>query len=106
VRLDLDVATSLGIIITELVSNAYMHAFAGPGELRVTLSVAPPGGAVLSVIDNGVGFTEVTGTKRRGVGLVRRLVEQVGATLSLRSDQGTAWTIGFTLPEPSPERAV
>jgi two-component sensor histidine kinase len=105
VRLDLDVATSLGIVITELVSNAYMHAFpAGPGEIRVTMSVAPDG-AMLSVSDDGVGFTEVE-TKRRGVGLVRRLVEQVGATLSLRSDQGTAWTISFSVPELSPQLAA
>ena len=88
---------SPGIVITELVSNAYMHAFPeGSGEIDVTVRVIP-GGARLSIVDNGVGFVEVE-TKRRGVGLVRRLLEQVDATLSLQSDRGTAWTINFPVP--------
>ena len=96
VRLDLDVATSLGIVITELVSNAYLHAFPrGSGVIHVTLR-AVSGAGLLTVGDNGVGFVEAE-TKRRGVGLVRRLVEQTGATLSVRSDQGTIWTINFPI---------
>jgi two-component sensor histidine kinase len=102
VRLDLDVATSLGMVITELVSNAYLHAFPeGSGLIQVTLRAVSEG-AVLTIGDNGVGFVG-TETKRRGVGLVRRLVEQVGATLSLRSDPGTEWTIKFpVLGDPPP----
>jgi len=101
VSLDLETATSLGIVITELVSNAYMHAFPeGSGEIDVMMRVIP-GGAWLSVVDNGVGFSGIE-TKRRGVGLVRRLIEQVDATLSLQSDRGTAWTINFRVPEISP----
>jgi two-component sensor histidine kinase len=105
VQLDLEVATSLGIVITELVSNAYLHAFPdGSGEIQVTMR-AIPNGAWLSVVDNGSGFVEVE-TKRRGVGLVRRLLEQIGATLSLQSDQGTTWTVGFPVPEISPVSAA
>lgn len=101
VNLDLEVATSLGIVITELVSNAYLHAFPqGSGEIHVTMR-AIPGGVRLSVVDNGVGFVEVE-SKRRGVRLVRRLLEPVRATLSLKSDRGTAWTIHLPVPETSP----
>jgi two-component sensor histidine kinase len=105
IYLDLDIATSLGIVITELVSNAYMHAFPdGSGEIIVTMRTKP-GGGVLSVSDNGIGFTEVE-TKRRGVGLVRRLVHQVGADLSLQSIEGAAWTIEFAVPEIAPVLAA
>jgi two-component sensor histidine kinase len=101
VKLDLDVATSLGIVITELVSNAYMHAFPdGPGEIVLTMQ-AIPNGAWLSIADNGSGFVEVE-TKRRGVGLVRRLLGQIGSTLDLQSDHGTTWTITFPVPEIVP----
>ena len=93
-QVELDEATALGIVITELVSNAYIHAFPdGAGEISVTLR-ATPGGTSLTIADNGVGFIEVE-TKRRGMGLVKRLVQQVGGTLSLRSDHGSAWTIGL-----------
>jgi two-component sensor histidine kinase len=105
IQLDLDVATALGIVITELVSNAYMHAFPdGPGEIVVMMRVIPKG-AWLSVADNGTGFVEAE-TKRRGVGLVRRLLGQVGATLSLQSDQGTTWTVNFPVPEILPVPAA
>jgi two-component sensor histidine kinase len=105
VLLDLEVATSLGIVITELVSNAYMHAFPeGAGEIRVTMQ-ATPHGASLSVSDNGVGYVEVE-TRRRGIGLVRRLVAQVGGTVNLTSDQGTTWMIEFPVPDQKPALAA
>ncbi|HEY6438398.1 MAG TPA: histidine kinase dimerization/phosphoacceptor domain -containing protein [Acetobacteraceae bacterium] len=92
VRVSLDVATSLGIIITELVNNAYLHAFPNDiGEISVGLKVND-GRMLLSVSDNGVGFTEAE-TQRRGMSLVRRLVLQVNGILTLRSDHGSAWTI-------------
>ncbi len=112
VELDLEMATSLGVAVTELVSNAYLHAFPertdaeGPGpertgEIRVVLR-ATPEGASLSVGDNGVGLVEEVESKRHGVGLVRRLVTQVGGTLNLRLGGGTTWTIDFPVPSGAP----
>jgi two-component sensor histidine kinase len=107
VELDLERATALGIVVTELVSNAYLHAFperTGPernGEIRVVLR-ATPGGASLSICDNGVGFVDEVESKRHGVGLVRLLVTQVGGTLSLRLDKGTTWTIDFAVAAAEP----
>lgn len=91
-------------MITELVNNAYLHAFPdGGGEITVTVR-AMPGGAQLIISDNGIGFVEIE-TRRRGVGLVRRLVQQVGATLSMQSGQGTTWTVDIDLAE-SPKLAA
>ena len=101
IQLELDIATALGVIITELVNNAYLHAFPeSNGEIAVALKVIA-GQPVLSVADNGVGFVEAE-TKRRGMGLVRRLVDQVGGTLSLASDHGSIWTIVLAADEISP----
>jgi two-component sensor histidine kinase len=100
VRIELDEATALGVIITELVSNAYVYAFPDTvGEITVTLRVGV-GAGTLRVVDDGIGFVEVE-TKRRGVGLVRRLVEQVGGILTLRSEGGSSWTIEFPVREIS-----
>jgi two-component sensor histidine kinase len=97
VTLELEQATSLGIVITELVSNAYLHAFPDrSGEIDVTMHVLS-GGGYLSVSDNGRGYAEAE-TKRRGIGLVRRFVEQVEGTMSVRSDKGTTWTVNFPVP--------
>ena len=104
-RVDLDEATALGIIITELVNNAYLHAFPdGAGEIAVTLRITA-GRAFLTIADTGVGYVEVE-TKRRGMGLVRRLVHQVGGTLSLRSDHGSSWTIALASDELTPQLAA
>lgn len=98
VRLALDDATALGIIITELVNNAYLHAFPeGAGEIVVSLQINQDRIA-LSVADNGTGFVEVE-TKRRGMGLVRRLVEQLDGTLAQRHDAGTSWLIDIPYVE-------
>jgi two-component sensor histidine kinase len=97
-RLDLEDATALGIVITELVNNAYLHAFPdGIGAISVGLRLSP-GQALLSVSDNGIGFVEIE-TSRRGMGLIRRFVDQVGATLSLVSDHGSTWTITMAVAE-------
>jgi two-component sensor histidine kinase len=93
VQVDLDEATALGIIITELVNNAYLHAFPnGEGVISVALRVTPSG-TLLTIADNGIGFVPHIETKRRGMGLVRRLVAQVDATLTLQSDHGSIWTV-------------
>ena len=100
-QVELDTATALGIIVTELVNNAYLHAFPeGNGEISVTLRVIS-GQPVLSIADNGVGFVEAE-TKRRGMGLIRRLVNQVEGSLSLTSNLGSIWTIMFAVDEVSP----
>jgi two-component sensor histidine kinase len=99
ILLDLDDATTVGIVLTELINNAYLHAFPdGVGEISVVLR-SDLGGALLSISDNGIGFEEIE-TKRRGMALVRRLLDQLGATLSLHSDHGgSSWSI--TLPIPA-----
>lgn len=95
--LDLDAVTALGIVVAELISNAYLHAFAdGKGIITISLKQAPDGGsATLSVRDDGVGFKETGESKRHGLGLVRRLAEQVRGHVHVSSDEGTNWTLTF-----------
>lgn len=95
--LDLDSVTALGIIVAEIVSNAYLHAFpARTGVIRVRLEQTPTG-AILTVGDDGVGFVEPATSRRHGLGLIRRLMEQIGGTVDLASDRGTKWTLAFPM---------
>ena len=98
--LSLEDATALGIIITELITNAYGHAFPlGVGEVAVALHCVPGrSNAVLTISDDGKGFEEAP-TERRGMRLVRRLLKQVNGTLTLQSDRrGTVWVMTFPIP--------
>ena len=95
VILDLDVVTALGIVVAELVANSYDHAFPnGMGKIDVSVRRDPGNGAVASLVirDNGQGF------ERHGLGLVRRLAEQVHGTANVASASGTTtWTIDFPI---------
>ena len=99
--LDLGVVTALGIVVAELVTNSFDHAFPdGAGTIDVNVRHDPANGAMAQLIirDNGQGFEMKTGNKRHGLGLVRRLVEQVRGTANVESSAGTTWTIDFPAP--------
>ena len=108
--LDLDVVTALGIVVAELVTNCYDHAFpSGAGAIAVSAHRTPGDirTATLTIRDDGIGFTAAAAGKRHGLGLVRRLIEQVRGTVTLDSNHGALWTIGFPLAfTPSPTAAA
>jgi two-component sensor histidine kinase len=93
--LDLDVVTALGIVVAEVVTNSYDHAFPGGkrGSIRVSIRRADGDAATMTISDDGTGFQAQAESKRHGLGLVRRLVEQVRGSANVESDQGTVWTI-------------
>jgi two-component sensor histidine kinase len=96
--LDLDVVTALGIVVAELVTNSYDHAFpGGQGAIIVLVrrTATAVGMATMTIRDNGKGFNVEADNKRHGLGLVRRLVEQVRGTVMSDTDHGTVWTIRF-----------
>jgi two-component sensor histidine kinase len=99
--LDLDVVTCLGIIVTELVTNSFDHAFpSGEGIILVSLQTeADTNVGVIVIKDNGTGFVPVAESKRHGLGLVRRLSEQIGGSTAVEIGQGTTWTITFPISE-------
>ena len=96
--LDLDVVTALGIVVAELVTNSYDHAFpGGAGAITVAAHLTPGDAsrATMIIHDDGIGFTAGAGGKRHGLGLVRRLIEQIRGAVTLDTDRGTLWTIRF-----------
>jgi two-component sensor histidine kinase len=97
IMLPLSQVTVLGMIVAELVTNSYRHAFPQMGgTIEVSLTRSAAGhDAVLTIQDDGAGFVAPPETARRGVGLVRKLIEQMGGTIDVRSAAGTFWTLAF-----------
>jgi two-component sensor histidine kinase len=107
--LDLDVVTALGIVVAEVVTNSYDHAFpGGKGSITVSVQSAFPDGntMIMTLSDDGEGFKAQTESKRHGLGLVRRLVEQVRGIASLNSENGTVWTIEIPVPSSALPAAI
>lgn len=81
VRADLNCAIPFGLIVTELLSNCHKHAFADgrPGRIDVRLSPLPDGGALLEVIDDGIGSPQWRDGPQASLGLqlVHSLTRQI-----------------------------
>lgn len=100
VLLGLDDVTALGMVVAELVTNSYRHAFPDrDGIITITLTRTSPATASLTIRDNGVGFKAELESTRHGVGLARRLMDRVRGTLDLKSGDGSLWTLTFAAPE-------
>lgn len=94
-----DRAVSLGVIVTELVTNAFKYAYAKgeAGEVRVRL-VRDGATISLSVEDDGVGMSEDVAP--RGTGLGQKIVRTMAASIQSRierdvSHPGTRIVLAF-----------
>ncbi|MGE0814311.1 MAG: sensor histidine kinase [Vicinamibacterales bacterium] len=101
--LRVDKAIPCGLIVNELVTNAFKHAFPDerPGTIQIRLTAAD-GRIALTVGDDGVGLHPSDDTAARSVGqaLVRTLVEQVHGSLDVIESPGTRYTLSF--PQEAP----
>lgn len=95
-------ATTLGILVGELVTNALKYAFPGDrqGIISVTLGRDGNGIPMLSVRDSGVGLPPDQGSGEPGLGsvIVRQLAEQFGGTPDYRIPEGGGTEVIVLLP--------
>ena len=98
--LPLDAAINLGLIVNELVTNAYKHAFPAdrPGEIRVAARTGD-GVLALTVADNGRGLPDLPEDAKRSLGmvLVRNMTARLGGSLGVEGDGGTRVTVTVPL---------
>lgn len=97
---DLDFAVPLGLLITELATNALKHAFpSGSGEIDVTLGASEDGEVVLRVADNGVGLPpDFQKQRRSGLSIVDGLVRQLGGRIEAIQTKGVCWEAHLPTP--------
>jgi len=99
VSLTIETSIPCGLILNELVSNAFKHAFpkGRGGEIHISMTTAE-GRFVLTVRDNGIGFPAAVDFQNRkslGLELVNLLVGQMNGKIDMQVDGGTTFTITF-----------
>lgn len=106
VRVEIDQAIPCGLMVNELVSNCFKHAFpqGSGGEVRVELRELDPGSRVrLRVSDTGAGLPADFASRwasSLGLQLVSDLAGQVGGRLEIGPGPEAVFDVTFT-PSPS-----
>jgi PAS domain S-box-containing protein len=96
VLVEADTAFALGIVLTELITNAVKYAFPAPrsGTILAKARRAGPGRVEVIIEDDGIGMASFR-EGSLGYGLVRSLVQQINGSIAVRSDPGLSVTISF-----------
>lgn len=102
-RIDMNRAVPCGLLINELLSNAFKYAFYNKkkGSIDIDFKFLKKGKYKfqLSVRDNGVGLSskvQLDSPETLGLQLVQTLVEQLDGELEVRQKKGTEFIIQFS----------
>lgn len=98
-HVETDSALPLGLVVSEVVSNAFKHAFPDgrQGTLMVTLTDNGDGNGKLVIADNGPGFDTDAKTLGMGRRLIEGLTAQLNGTFTYESNGGTRFTLLFPI---------
>ena len=109
ISLDIERAIPLGIILNELITNSFKHAFSdGDGKLEISFCIhKDPGGddlLQLKISDSGPGLPEDPGFERQeglGLILIRQLSRQLQGSFSFDGSVGFRFCLSFPALSPS-----
>jgi two-component sensor histidine kinase len=100
--MDIDAAIPLGLIVNEILSNAYLHAFPDnrPGNIHISFRNDPEKRTNTLVLkDDGIGMPaglNLELIKTMGLQIVQILCKQIEGTLEMKNDPGASFTITFS----------
>lgn len=99
VRVPIEQAVPTGLIINELLTNAYKHGFAGRESGVLSITVSDDAESILvEVRDDGPGLPEgldLAHTNTLGLQLVSNLARQLRGEITARNDGGAVFTLRF-----------
>ncbi|GEM_PF-2824849 len=100
IRFDVNTGVPLGLIVTELITNTYRHAFGNrkKGKVKLRLHHLDDDDYQMIIQDDGVGIPEgfdFKSSKSLGIRLVNGLVRQLDGDWDIQNGVGTTVTINF-----------
>lgn len=98
-ELDVDLAIPVGLILNELITNSFKHAYEKVETPMLSISLTMNKGLTLELKDNGPGIDEALWKKKGGSfgkRLIRNLSEQTGGEFQITNDNGTLYSLHIT----------
>jgi two-component sensor histidine kinase len=92
----------MGLVIQELVTNVFKHAFAGRESGRIRIKVFVTGRSICRVMvcDDGAGIRSAVGTGSSGLRLMDGLVARLCGQIRSKSRNGTCVRVAFPISLP------
>ena len=95
INLDVDKAIPLGLILNELISNAFKHAYENEPNPRLVVNLAYPDPNELDICiqDNGAGMPPADERQRKtfGMKIVSTLIKELKGSLNVETQNGTTY---------------
>jgi len=99
VRMELETAIPLGLLINEIVANSVNHAFPNEQKGKIIVELERDGNAfILKMSDDGIGIPEDIDFKKAetlGFQLINSLVNQLDGQIEMHTNNGTRYTVKF-----------
>jgi len=97
VRIDLDRAIPLGLLVNEFLTNTYKHAFKDrqTGFISIAVRVLEPN-LIIEYLDDGIGLSDTWSFERDknlGMEIIHALVKQLDGKLAMESNNGLHYTL-------------
>ena len=92
-------ATSLAMLINEVVTNALKYAVSNntDAEIRISLKLLTEGTAKLTIADNGPGFDPNTCHSGMGTKIIKGMVMQLYGSHTYDFEAGTSFSLQFPI---------
>ncbi len=90
-NIDVDTIIPIGLILNELISNAFKHAFPGENEGEIVIGLRRKNNQLeLRVVDNGVGTSaDISKSESFGIRMIRSLAMKLEAEVAFNFSKGT-----------------
>lgn len=98
IKLNIDTAIPLGLVINELVTNIVKYAFNDMGGTITIKLKSYPNGMELIIADDGIGLPEdidIENSETLGLQLINNLINQIDGELKIDNADGTEFKIFF-----------
>ena len=106
-NIDVEIAIPLGLIINEILSNCFKHAFKGIGLPRLEMALQKNGNSIsMTISDNGVGMPEEMHSgkaKTFGMRMINSLTKQIRGSLKILNKGGSVFVFHIPLDKNTME---